>query len=278
MGAVWERIENCVKAVRRHTDFEPQAALVLGSGLGGFGALLRTEAAVGYRQIPGFPVSTVPGHAGQFLFGYVEDRPVVVMQGRVHYYEGYSMEDVVLPIRVMGALGAKELLLTNAAGGVDRSFAPGDLMLLTGQITSFVPSPLIGPNEERLGPRFPDMTEVYSPRLRQRAKDAAARLGIPLKEGVYLQATGPNYETPAEIQMFAGLGASAVGMSTACEAMAARHMGVEVCGISCITNMAAGISERPLSHEEVQQAADRVSEDFRRLVWEYLGKGEKGED
>ena len=273
MGAVWERIEGCIREIRRRTDFQPEAALVLGSGLGGFGALLRVEAAVRYQEIPGFPVSTVPGHAGQFLFGYVEDRPVVVMQGRVHYYEGYSMEDVVLPIRVLGGLGAKELLLTNAAGGVDKSLASGDLMLLTGQITSFVPSPLIGPNEERLGPRFPDMTEVYSARLRQRAKDAARRLGIPLKEGVYLQTTGPSYETPEEIQMFARLGASAVGMSTACEAMAARHMGLEVCGISCITNMAAGISEKPLSHEEVQEAADKVSGDFQRLVWEYLGKG-----
>ncbi|MCI8385865.1 MAG: purine-nucleoside phosphorylase [Acutalibacter sp.] len=270
MGAVWERIEGCAAAIRRHTDFQPEAALVLGSGLGGFGDLLRTEAAVGYGEIAGFPTSTVPGHAGQFLFGYVENRPVVVMQGRIHYYEGYSMEDVVLPIRVMGALGAKELLLTNAAGGVDRGLAPGDLMLLTGQITSFVPSPLIGPNQEELGPRFPDMTEVYSLRLRGRARDAAERLGIPLKEGVYLQTTGPNYETPPEIQMFSLLGASAVGMSTACEAMAARHMGMEVCGISCITNMAAGISERPLSHAEVQEAADKASGNFQRLVWEYL--------
>lgn len=270
MGAVWERIAGCVAAIRRHTDFQPEAALVLGSGLGGFGELLRTETAVRYGEISGFPVSTVPGHTGQFLFGYVENRPVVAMQGRVHYYEGYSMEDVVLPIRVLGALGAKELLLTNAAGGVDRSFAPGDLMLLTGQITSFVPSPLIGPNEERLGPRFPDMTEVYSARLRARAKDGANRLGIPLKEGVYLQTTGPNYETPEEIQMFARMGASAVGMSTACEAMAARHMGLEVCGISCITNMAAGISEKPLSHAEVQEAADKASGNFQRLVWEYL--------
>lgn len=273
MGKVLDRIEQCVQAVREKTDFVPQAALVLGSGLGGFADRIQVSAQVSYRNIPGFPVSTVPGHAGRFLFGYVGKTPVAVMQGRVHYYEGYSMEDVVLPIRVLGGLGAKELLLTNAAGGVDKSLASGDLMLLTGQITSFVPSPLIGPNEERLGPRFPDMTEVYSARLRQRAKDAAHRLGIPLKEGVYLQTTGPSYETPEEIQMFARLGASAVGMSTACEAMAARHMGLEVCGISCITNMAAGISEKPLSHEEVQEAADKVSGDFQRLVWEYLGKG-----
>lgn len=270
MAAVWDRIASCVEDIRKHTDFVPEKALVLGSGLGGFAEKLRAVAQVNYNQIAGFPVSTVPGHAGRFVFGYVEDKPVAVMQGRVHYYEGYPMEDVVLPIRVLGALGAKELLLTNAAGGLNRAFAPGDLMLLTGQITSFVPSPLIGPNDERLGPRFPDMTEVYSKRLRERAKTAARELGITLREGVYLQATGPNYETPEEIKMFGLLGADAVGMSTACEAMAARHMGLEVCGISCITNLAAGISERPLSHEEVQEAADKVSESFQRLVWNYL--------
>lgn len=270
MGAIWDRIEGCVREIRGRTDFVPEAALVLGSGLGGFAARIEPAAQVSYREIPGFPVSTVPGHEGRFLFGYVEGRPVAVMQGRVHFYEGYPMEDVVLPVRVLRALGARELLLTNAAGGVDEALSPGDLMLLTGQITSFVPSPLIGPNEDRLGPRFPDMTRVYSETLRNRAKAAAEKLGIPLKEGVYLQTTGPNYETPEEIRMFRLLGASAVGMSTACEAMAARHMGMEVCGISCITNMAAGISAAPLSHQEVQETADRTSDRFQRLVWEYL--------
>ncbi len=270
MGAVWERVKRCAEDIRRATDFQPEAALVLGSGLGSFAEKLEPAAQVPYRDIAGFPVSTVPGHAGRFVFGYVEGRPVAVMQGRVHYYEGYPMEDVVLPIRVLGALGVKELLLTNAAGGVDKSLSPGDLMLLTGQITSFVPSPLIGPNEDQLGPRFPDMSAVYSPSLGARARAAAQRLDIPLQEGTYLQTTGPSYETPEEIRMFSLLGASAVGMSTACEAMAARHMGLEVCGISCITNMAAGISQSPLSHQEVQETADRVAERFQRLVWEYL--------
>ena len=211
----YERLQACVAAIRQKTDFAPRTALVLGSGLGGFGERLALEAAVDYKDIPGFPVSTVPGHQGRFLFGFVGEEPVVAMQGRVHYYEGYAMEDVVLPIRVMGLLGAKRLVLTNAAGGIGPGLEAGDLMLLTGHIAAFVPSPLIGSNVEELGPRFPDMTEAYSPRLREKALAAARRLGIPLKEGVYLQTTGPQYETPAEIRMFAALGANAVGMSTA---------------------------------------------------------------
>ena len=266
----YERLLACVAAIRQKTDFVPRTALVLGSGLGGFGERLALEAAVDYKDIPGFPVSTVPGHQGRFLFGFVGEEPVVAMQGRVHYYEGYSMEDVVLPIRVMGLLGAKRLVLTNAAGGIGPGLEAGDLMLLTGHIAAFVPSPLIGPNVEELGPRFPDMTEAYSPRLREKALAAARRLGIPLKEGVYLQTTGPQYETPAEIRMFAALGANAVGMSTACEAIAARHMGLEVCGISCITNLAAGLSGKALSHQEVQETADRVAQQFQSPVWELL--------
>lgn len=270
MGKVLERIENCVRDIRQITDFQPRAALVLGSGLGGFADKIRVVAEVDYKQISGFPVSTVPGHKGRYVFGYVEATPVAVMQGRVHYYEGYSMEDVVLPIRVLGALGAKELFLTNAAGGISPELASGSLMLITDQITMFVPSPLIGPNEDKLGERFPDMSEVYSKRLRALARQAAEAKGIDLKEGVYVQCTGPNYETPAEIQMFKALGAGAVGMSTACEAMAARHMGLEVCGISCVTNLAAGLSDKALNHEEVQEIADRVSGDFQGLLWELL--------
>lgn len=271
----YERLQACVAAIRKKTDFVPRTALVLGSGLGGFGERLALEAAVDYQDIPGFPVSTVPGHQGRFLFGFVGEEPVVAMQGRVHYYEGYAMEDVVLPIRVMGLLGAKRLVLTNAAGGIGPGLEAGDLMLLTGHIAAFVPSPLIGPNVEELGPRFPDMTEAYSPRLREKALAAARRLGIPLKEGVYLQTTGPQYETPAEIRMFAALGANAVGMSTACEAIAARHMGLEVCGISCITNLAAGLSGKELSHQEVQETADRVAQQFQSLVWELLSTVEE---
>lgn len=266
----YPRLQAIVAAVRQKTSFVPHTALVLGSGLGSFGEKISLEAAVPYAELPGFPISTVPGHQGRFLFGYVEEEPVVVMQGRVHYYEGYSMEEVVLPLRVMAALGARRLVLTNAAGGIDPAFHPGDLMVLTDHIASFVPSPLIGPNVDALGPRFPDMTEVYSLRLREKLHAAGKKLGIPLQEGIYLQTTGPQYETPAEIRLYRSLGASAVGMSTACEAIAARHLGLEVCGISCITNLAAGLSGKELSHQEVQETADRVAQQFQSLVWELL--------
>ena len=239
---------------------------MLGSGLGGFADNVKIEAVVEYGEIEGFPVSTVSGHKGRFVLGYVGKEPVAVMQGRVHYYEGYPMRDVVLPIRVMARLGARRLILTNAAGGIHPDFAAGALMLLTDHISSFVPSPLLGPNEEAFGLRFPDMSEVYSRKLRTVAEEEAGKLGIPLKQGIYFQTTGPNYETPAEIRMFRTLGADAVGMSTACEAMTARHLGLEVCGISCITNLAAGISKAPLSHEEVKATADRVAEDFQALL------------
>ena len=266
----YPRLQAIVAAVRQKTSFVPHTALVLGSGLGGFGEQISLEAAVPYAELPGFPISTVPGHQGRFLFGYVEEEPVVVMQGRVHYYEGYSMEEVVLPLRVMAALGARRLVLTNAAGGIDPAFHPGDLMVLTDHIASFVPSPLIGPNVDALGPRFPDMTEVYSLRLREKLHAAGKKLGIPLQEGIYLQTTGPQYETPAEIRLYRSLGASAVGMSTACEAIAARHLGLEVCGISCITNLAAGLGGKPLSHQEVQETADQAAQRFQSLVWELL--------
>ena len=192
------------------------------------------------------------------------------MQGRVHYYEGYPMQDVVLPTRLMGMMGAKKLLLTNAAGGVNPSFRPGDFMLIKDHITTAVPSPLIGPNIEELGTRFPDMSEVYSKKLQDIIRKSAKDCGIPLQEGVYVQLTGPNYETPAEIRMVRSWGADAVGMSTACEAMAARHMGMEVCGISCITNMAAGVSNAKLNHAEVQETADRVAKDFEKLVTDVI--------
>ena len=188
------------------------------------------------------------------------------MQGRVHYYEGYPVTDVVLPVRLMGMLGAKKLILTNASGGINTGFHPGDLMLITDQIMSGIPNPLIGANVEELGTRFPDMSEAYSERMQQIIKKEAQKLGIPLKEGVYLQLTGPSYETPAEIRMYRTCGADAVGMSTACETIAARHMGIEVCGISCITNLAAGMTSQYLNHQEVQQTADRVAEQFQELL------------
>lgn len=266
MGAVMERVEACVKEIRKRTDFIPRTAIVLGSGLGAFADQVENGVSVEYKDIPGFPVSTVEGHRGRFVFGTVGKEPVAVMQGRVHFYEGYSMEDVVLPLRVLHVLGAERLILTNAAGGIRSDLDSGSLMLLTDHISCFVRSPLIGPNEDALGARFPDMSHVYSPRLGEKARAAAAELGIPLKEGVYLQTTGPNYETPAEIRLYRALGADAVGMSTACEAMAARHMGMEVCGISCITNAAAGTGDKPLSHAEVQEAADRASGQFQSLL------------
>ena len=252
--------------IRERTSFVPKAALVLGSGLGGYAKNMEIEAEIPYSEIEGFPVSTVQGHDGRFLFGTVAGVPVVAMKGRVHYYEGYEVSDVVMPIRLMGLMGAKILFLTNAAGGIDLSFEPGDLMLIRDHISSFVPSPLIGPNIEELGTRFPDMGKVYDPKLRELVKRVAEAEGVGLKEGVYLQATGPQFETPTEIKAYRMLGASAVGMSTVVEAIAAKHMGLRVIGVSCISNMAAGILDQPLTHAEVQETADRVASKFEKLV------------
>ena len=252
--------------MREKISFEPQVALILGSGLGDYAEQIQVEAVLDYHDIEGFPVSTVLGHKGRFVFGYIQNVPVVIMQGRVHFYEGYDMHDVVLPTRLMGMLGAKVLFLTNAAGGMQKGMHAGDFMLITGHISSFVPSPLIGPNIEELGTRFPDMSEVYKKDLQEIIRNTAINCGIPLKEGVYVQTTGPNYETPEEIRMYRSLGADAVGMSTACEAMAANHMGMRVCGISCISNLAAGISENPLTHAEIQETADRVAPLFQQLI------------
>lgn len=263
---MYHKLKECLESVRKKTDFKPEVALVLGSGLGDFANDIKIADTIEYTEINGFPVSTVQGHQGRFVFGYVEEVPVVIMQGRVHYYEGYPMSDVVLPIRLMGLMGAKKLLLTNAAGGCNPNFKQGDLMMIVDHITTAVPSPLIGPNLEELGTRFPDMTEVYSKRLQTVIKEAAKACDIELQQGVYVQFTGPNYETPAEVRLAQIWGGDAVGMSTACEAMAARHMGLEVGGISCITNMAAGITKGALNHKEVQETANRVAKDFKNLV------------
>lgn len=256
----------CVESVKAKVDFRPEVALILGSGLGDYADEIEIVQTVDYTDIEGFPTSTVAGHKGRFVFGYVDKTPVVIMQGRVHYYEGYPMSDVVLPTRLMGLLGAKKLILTNAAGGVNFDFKPGDFMMLTDHITTGVPSALIGANLEELGVRFPDMSEVYSTKMQEIVRETAKEQGIDLKEGVYAQFTGPNYETPAEIRMARAWGADAVGMSTACEAMAARHMGMEICGISCITNLAAGMSKEELNHKEVQETADRVAKQFKTLI------------
>ena len=263
---MYKKLMQCLKSVREKTDFQPEVAVILGSGLGDFADEIDIVRVVNYSEIEGFPVSTVAGHKGRFVFGYVEKVPVVIMQGRVHYYEGYSMADIVLPTRLMGMLGAKKILLTNAAGGCNPNFKAGDLMIISDHITTAVPSPLIGPNIDELGTRFPDMSEVYSKRIQSIIEENAKEVGIEIKKGVYVQFTGPNYETPAEIRLAQSWGADAVGMSTACEAMAACHMGMEVGGISCISNMAAGISKVKLDHKEVQETADRVAETFKQLV------------
>lgn len=266
MNPVYEKLMKCYESVRERIDFEPQVALVLGSGLGNYGECIDVVATLRYSDIDGFPVSTVKGHKGRFIFGYIHGVPVVCMQGRVHYYEGYPMTDVVLPIRLMKMMGAKVLFLTNAAGGLNYDFRPGDFMMLTDHIMNFVPSPLIGENIDELGARFPDMSEVYKKDLQEIIRNTAKDLGIQLQEGVYIQLTGPNYETPTEVKMCRLLGADAAGMSTAAEAVAANHMGMKVCGISCITNMGCGMLEQPLSHEEVQETADRVAVQFQELV------------
>ena len=263
---MYEKLQNSLAAVRGITDFKPKLALVLGSGLGAFGDRVQRICSIPYAEIDGFPVSTVQGHQGRFIFCMVGTVPIVVMQGRVHYYEGYDMQDVVLPIRLMHLLGAEDLILTNAAGGINRSFMPGDLMQVTGHISTFVPSPLRGANVEELGVRFPDMSAVYDKAWLEEISAIGQQVGVPLKRGVYVQTPGPNYETPEEIRMFETLGADAVGMSTACEAIAARHMGMRIAAISCISNMAAGISKQPLSHQEVKETADKTGPKFEKLL------------
>ena len=266
MNQVYEKLMKCYESVRKKVDFVPKVALVLGSGLGDYGDSIQIEQVLDYHDIDGFPVSTVQGHKGRFLFGYVENVPVVIMPGRVHYYEGYTISDVVLPTRLMKMMGAEVLFLTNAAGGVNFDFQAGDFMMITDQISNFVPSPLIGPNEEKLGMRFPDMSEIYDKDLQHVIRAAAGELGIALKEGTYVQLSGPNFETPAEVRMCRILGGDAVGMSTACEAVAANHMGMKICGISCISNLGCGMTDQPLTHIEVQETADRVAPLFKALV------------
>ena len=270
MNPVYEKLLKCYESVRARIDFEPEIALILGSGLGDFAETIEVVDTLSYADIEGFPVSTVSGHKGRYIFGYLNGVPVVCMQGRVHYYEGYPMTDVVLPTRLMKMLGAKVLFLTNASGGLNYDFEAGDFMMITDHIMNFVPSPLIGPNIDEIGLRFPDMSDIYKKDLQNIIRKTAKELNIKLQEGVYIQLTGPNFETPQEVKMCRILGADAAGMSTAAEAVAANHMGMKVCGISCITNMGCGMLDQPLSHEEVQETADRVAVDFKRLVTECI--------
>ena len=266
------RVDECLEYIRDRIPFVPRVAAVLGSGLGELADEIVQESVIRYEEIPDFPVSTVQGHAGRFVFGKIGGVPAVLMQGRVHYYEGYSMEDVVLPVRLMRRMGAEILVLTNASGGLHKEYGAGSLMMITDQISSFVPSPLIGPNAGSFGTRFPDMSSIYDPELQEVLRSTAKELGITLYEGVYVQASGPQYESPAEIRMFRAMGADAVGMSTTVEAVAAVHAGMRVCGVSCICNPAAGISDKPLSHKEVQEAADAAGPRFRLLMKESIQK------
>lgn len=268
MGQVYDKLMGCLKSVREKVDFEPEVAIVLGSGLGDYGEEIQLVAELDYKEIEGFPISTVIGHAGKFLFGYVGDVKVVCMQGRVHYYEGYPITDVVLPIRLMKLMGAKILFLTNASGGINQEFKAGDFMMITDHISTFAPNPLIGNNIDELGTRFPDMSHVYDEDLQDIILKVAKEHQIPIKKGIYVQCTGPSFESPAEIKMFSKLGIDTVGMSTVVEAIAANHMGMKICGISFVANLAAGISPTPLTHDEVQEAAREAAPKFKKLLTE----------
>lgn len=267
---IYEKLQKAYDKIREVTDFEPELAIVLGSGLGKLADKVEAISEISYSDIEGFPVSTAPGHKGRFIFAEIEGVKTVIMQGRVHYYEGYPMSDVVMPTRLMGMLGAKTLLVTNACGGANPDFEIGDLMVIRDHITALVPSPLIGPNVSELGVRFPDMSEVYDRNLGDLVYKIGTKKGYSMREGVYCQFTGPQYETPTEVKMASILGADAVGMSTAVEAVAARHMGLKVCGISLITNMAAGLSKDLLSEQEVIEVGERASEYFIDLVIDFV--------
>ena len=259
------KIDAAAAAIRQHLG-GADIAVILGSGLGGYAEALQDAKSLPYAEIPGFPTSTAPGHKGRWWTGTLHGKRVCMMQGRFHAYEGYGMAEVTMPVRVMKRLGVHTLIVTNAAGGVNTSFAPGDLMLLRDFINLSGKNPLTGPNLDDFGPRFPDMSRAYDRDLQSLACDVAHRLGISLREGVYCWLNGPCYETPAEIRMTRALGADAVGMSTVPETIVARHCDMRVLGLSCITNMAAGILDQPLSHQEVMETGERVKDTFRALV------------
>lgn len=266
-------MENLVEKIRESSEFikkqitiEPEVGLILGSGLGVLADEIEDAVKISYHDIPNFPVSTVEGHKGQLVIGSLEGKKVIAMQGRFHYYEGYSQQEVTFPVRVMKALGVKKMIVTNAAGGVNTSFEPGDLMIIDDHINFMFDNPLIGPNHEELGVRFPDMSQSYSKELVGKAEKVAKELQIDVKNGVYAAFTGPVYETPAEIRMIRTIGGDAVGMSTVPEVIAANHAGIKVLGISCITNMAAGILPQPLSHAEVIETTNLVQAKFLSLV------------
>jgi purine-nucleoside phosphorylase len=266
ISTLYARAEQAARTIRSRTGLKPEVAIVLGSGLGGFADEFAEAVAIPYGEIPGFATSTAEGHAGRLVIGRVGLVPVVAMQGRVHYYEGYTLEEVTFPIRVFKLLGIKRLILTNAAGGIDIELNQGALMVISDHLNLMGVNPLRGPNDEKFGPRFPDMSEAYSRELQQLAVEVARTLGIEIRRGIYAALAGPSYETPAEIHMFRACGADAVGMSTVPETIVARQMGIEVLGISCITNMAAGISDEPINHAEVMETGRRVRETFTKLL------------
>ena len=267
METEYQKLIRCVETVKAKIHgFQPEVALTLGSGLGHLGEKIEVKYTVPYSEIEGFPVSSVPGHMGQFLFGDLEGVPVVCMQGRVHFYEGYAMEDVLLPTRVMGLLGAKKLFLTNASGSLKKEIETPAMLLVKDHIMLFYPNPLLGHNIDELGPRFPDMSHVYDPEMCAVLRSTAEELKLKLYEGNYVQLTGPTFETPAEVQLLGKLGGDCVGMSTACEAAAAVHMGMRVCCVSCVTNPGAGISDAELSHKDVIEAGLRMEKDITALV------------
>jgi len=269
---LYERAEHAARVIRSRTTEIPRVAIVLGSGLGGFADDFADAVGIPYEDIPGFARSTAQGHAGRLVIGKIDQTPLVAMQGRVHFYEGYPLEQVTFPIRTFKLLGIKTLILTNASGGINVQLTQGALMVLSDHLNLMGDNPLKGLNDSRFGPRFPDMSAVYSPELQELVIEEARALGVEVRRGIYAALAGPSYETPAEIHLLRNLGADAVGMSTVPEAIVARHMGIEVLGISCITNMAAGIGDEPINHEDVMATGDRVRSTFTQLLRRVVGR------
>ncbi|MGF7184980.1 purine-nucleoside phosphorylase [Desulfitispora alkaliphila] len=267
-----EKLTGTVEYIKNSTNTKPQVGLILGSGLGMLADLIEDKEEIPYGEIPHFPVSTVAGHKGQLVFGTLRGKQVVAMQGRFHFYEGYTMQEVTYPVRVLKEMGVEKIIVTNAAGGINIDFRPGDLMLIKDHIHYMGNNPLIGKNDEELGPRFPDMSEAYNKELRELVKKVALENKIPMQDGVYMSCTGPSYETPAEIRFMRTIGADAVGMSTTPEVIVANHAGIKVIGISCITNMAAGVLNKKLDHGEVMETAEIAKEKFSNLILNVLGE------
>jgi purine-nucleoside phosphorylase len=269
---LFDRAERAAEQIRSRTNTKPEIAVVLGSGLGAFADELDESTAIAYKEIYGFAQATVEGHAGKLVIGKAGAVPIAAMQGRFHFYEGYPLDDVTFPVRVLKLLGVKTLILTNAAGSLNTELTPGSLMIISDHINLMGANPLIGPNEDRFGPRFPDLTSTYDPELQSLVIEEATAMDIDMRRGVYAALSGPSYETPAEIHMVRTLGADAVGMSTVPEAIIARHMDMRVIGISCITNLAAGVSNRPIDHSQVMEIGKRVRGQFTELLRRVIGR------